>query len=182
MDNSIVCEPVSAGEAIGSYKKFMPAAIAVCAVGGAGLIAYIVLSTIFGGEGIFDEPPWVSAFLVFAVPFTVGLIFALSIRSMERMRENLKDNFYACEFFSDCFLITESKGGEQLSVRKEFYENIVRVKIKNGCLLAYANDAHLVPARISGLSAEQLNTLKKLMRLPVAEGAKVIELRACDKL
>lgn len=182
MNESIVSEPMSAGEAISSFKKYLPISIVASAIGGAGLIAYIVLATIFGGDGLFGGPAWVSAFLIFALPFTLGLIFALSIRSLEKLKGTLKDDFFSCEFFSDCFLITESRGGENMSVRKEFYGNIVRAKLKGGCILTYASDGNMVPAKISNLSAEQLNTLKKLFNLPLEEGAKTLELGSCDKL
>lgn len=96
---SIKTESVSVESALVVYrKKIKIIALIMLIVGAVGLVAYIALSTVF-------ENKWLDALLVFAVPFTLGLIGTITIARVHK-REKLNPTTCRCEFFADFFFCT----------------------------------------------------------------------------
>lgn len=158
------------------WQKLYICSIAALAVGAAGVLAYIILSTVW--ETLYGySPAWCEALLAFAVPFGIGIVFVMTFRSTFKQGEKLSDAANVYEFYSDCFMVRELHGGVETGVARIEYGRIVRVKEKERYLLVrYIGGGAALPIDKTALSEEELNTVKKLLRMQVGQGASVIGL------
>lgn len=149
--------------------------LAALIIGIAGTLAYIVLGTIFEDAG------WVEILLVFCVPLAIGLVFLLSRRSL--IKQSLKNigstNIY--EFFSDCLIMRETRGGMEIAVVRVNYGDIVKVKeTANYIFFFYRIKSTAYPIDKSTLTAAEINTVKKLFGRQTACDSQIINLPECS--
>jgi len=150
--------------------------IILLVTGSLGLVAYIAVSTAL--ETIYESAPvWCEALLVSAVPFAFGLIFLLTINARIKQSGKNAGTVNSYEFFSDCLVIRSSRAGMQLGVFRADYSKIIKTAEKGGYLLFYyAASAAVFPLDKTKLTAEELNTVKKLLRARLPEGAQTLNL------
>lgn len=145
-------------------------------VGAVGLAAYIGISA-YLGTVYEDAPAWCDALLVFAVPFAFGLIFLLTIHSLVKQARKNSGVINEYEFFADCIMAREIRGEEITANVRMDYSQILKVKEKGDYLFFYYQvKQFLYFIEKAALTTDELNTIKKLMRANVAEGAKILEL------
>lgn len=157
------------------WQKLYICSIVALAVGICGVLAYIVLSTVW--ETLYEySPAWCEALLVFAVPLGIGIVFTLTFRSMFKQSEKQSDLTYVYEFYSDCFIFREFRGGEETAVVRLEYNRIVKAKEKGQFVVLRQLGGASLPIDKTKLSEAELNTLKKLLRLPVPQNAEITEL------
>ena len=178
---SILTEKTTAGEARKALRKNLNWLwIVLLAVGSIGLAVYIFVAT-FWEEVYGYEPLWAEiVLLISAVPFAVGLIFTLATRSQKKADSKTDNIDTTCEFFSDCIIFREFKNGEQMGVLRVAYAQILRTKEREKFLYFGLTQEIFYPVFIDGLSEVELNTVKKQLKMPVAESAEIIELRQCE--
>lgn len=149
-------------------------------VGTIGIIAYIVLGTVW--ETLYEyTPKWCDALLVFAVPFALGLVFTLTLRSQSKqIKKSNSANVY--EFFADGMLIRETRGGEEVAVVRADYNKILKISenwkyIKVRFINVFAS----LPIDKSTFTEEELFTVKKLLSLKIPQDARTLELAPCSE-
>ena len=167
-DGSIKTARISEEHAFSLYRKNLKIISLISLIAGAvGLIAYIVLSVMLGGEDA--APRWVDAFLVFAVPFTVGLIFYITTVRVHK-REKAACCTCECKFYSDCYFYsfkTVLKPTE--TVEMYFYPDAVFKRENEKYFYVYViSKKNFVAFSKEGLSESELNAVKKCFRLAVS--------------
>lgn len=169
------------GTETASFRKGGMALAAVAfAVGAAGLAAYLVL-TVFYSVVYEETPAWSEALVVFAVPFTVGLIFLLTARQQRKAAQRNAGLVREYEFFSDCFVMREYRDGVQTGAVRFGYGQIIRAKQKGAYLLLYyLTMSVFYPVDVSPLGEAERNTLKKLFGMPLESDAPVLSLIESD--
>lgn len=173
------CDFESAQKAL-THRLFVLSVI-MLVIGSAGIIAYIALGTIFETpEG--KTPLWVDAFLFFAVPFAFGLIFTISLTRQVKNAKKFAGSVNDYEFYSDCLIMSEIRHGVSVGVARLEYNQIVKVRQKGKYLFfGYRNGMAVYPMDITALSAEELNTVKKLLCPAFEHGGTLIELSQSRK-
>lgn len=147
-------------------KKLARISLAAFIIGLAGLIAYIVVGTVFETVRGYS-PKWCDAFLVFAVPFVVGLVYLLARRSTLKTVKSNEGLKYTYDFYADCIIQKEIRGGQETAFARIEYPQIVKVREKPDRLcLYYMSIATMLPVDITALTETELNTVKKLLRQP----------------
>lgn len=126
-------------------------------VGIAGLIVYVLLGAILPGE-----PKWVELFLVFAIPFGVGLVCLVTInitnkKSLEGDRE-LK-----LAFSEDSYMVSEVKNGEKIAEVKVYYKDVLKTRETKNYFFIYQNLTIAYPIKKSDVSSDDLNKIKNLI-------------------
>lgn len=150
-------------------KLFIFSVIALT-VGAAVLAAYIVLCVIL-------EEAWVDALLVGAVPFAVGLIFVITVRKEIATARSLRGGEYAYEIFSDGAMFFSYVNGEKKGFVKIRWDGCAKAKETERYInFRYVWQVYYVDK--SALTAAELNTLRKLLRLPYDGDAEVLTLAA----
>ena len=149
----------------------------VCLIIGAlGVAAYIAvgvtLDVIYG-----EMPVWCEVLLIFAVPFAFGLIFMLTINSLVRQARRNSGVINEYEFFSDCLLAREIRGGEVCANLRLDYSQIVKTKrLGEYIFFAYQFKSQYYPIDTTTLSEAEINTILKLFGATLAESAETLEL------
>ena len=122
-------------------------------IGAIGLLAYIVIGTILE-----EEVWWCEALLVFALPFSFGLILLITINKQEK--KAVFSNQYNVYEFNDDFLNAETYSkGECTSKVKFYYKDIVRVKETDNYLFLFIQIKHAFPVLKSGFEAGEKEKL-----------------------
>lgn len=162
------------------WQKYYICSIVALVVGIAGVLAYIVLSTVW--ETLYEySPAWADALLAFAVPLGIGIVFVLTFRSTFKQGDKLADATNVYEFYSDCLMVHELHGGVETGVARLEYNKIVRASEKGKYLLIrYIGGASALPLDKTTLSEDELNAVKKLLRLAVPQNAEIIGLASSD--
>lgn len=158
------------------WQKLYICSIAALVVGVIGVIAYVVLSTVW--ETLYEySPVWCEALLVFAVPLGLGIVFTLTFRSLFKQGEKLSGTTNVYEFYSDCFMVRELHGGEETGVFRAEYNRVIKTTEKERyILIRYLNKNQAWPIDTTTFSETELNTVKKLLRLSVPQNAETTEL------
>lgn len=142
--------------------------------GGAGLIAYFVLGVFF------DEAAWVDALLVFAVPFTLGLVFVFASRTQIKQSQKNTGSTNVYEFFSDCLVMRELRFNAEIAVVRVNYGDIFKVKNTEHYLFFFYRVKNLAyPVDKTKLSPVEVNTIKRLLGDKTDENAEVLQLSSC---
>lgn len=165
------------------WQKYFICSVVLLVIGVAGVLAYIILSTVW--ETLYEySPAWFDALLIFAVPLGVGLVFTLSFRSTFKQVKKLSGIKDEYEFYSDCFIVREQQDGEEKAVIRIEYNKIVKTKEKGKFIFTrQLGGGSAFPIDITALSQVELNTVKKLLKLPVPQDAEILELASsadCD--
>ncbi len=153
-------------------KKLYIFSVVMLVVGCVGLAAYLILAVVFE-----NPPAWTEAFLAFAVPFGVGLVFLLSVRSQLKQVRKFSGAVNGYEFYSNKLIYEEWRGGEKLATTGVDYNFLTSAKQKRGFLLFYyALRASNFVIDKSSLTEAELNTIKKLLKMQIAENAETLQL------
>lgn len=180
---SVLTQKTTAGDARKALtKKLSWLWIVFLVVGAVGLVAYIFGTTFLEEVYGYKSELLNIVLLLFAIPFAIGLIFTLAIRSQKKAdlkTDNIQTN---SEFFSDCIILREFKDGEQIGVFRIDYAQILRIKQRESFLYITIVQGVAYPVFLSGISETELNTVKKQLKLPVPEGAEILELKQCELL
>ena len=168
-DGSIGTESIAVAPALWDYrKKLKLIALIGMIVGGAGLVVYIVLGTVLGGENE-DAPRWVDAFLIFAVPFAFGLIGTITFARL-KSREKAENCTASFIFYADCFFYCY-KNSQSLEERKEklSYSDAVVKRESDSYVYFFKKGRGLfLVFGKAGLSENELNTIRTLFNQPVS--------------
>ena len=164
-DGSIKTASVQVAPALKSYrKKFEIISHVMLVAGTIGVLVYIVLSVVLGGEDD-DAPRWVNVFIVFAVPQTLGLIGSITMSRLKK-RERAENSTSECQFFADCFIYTfRSTLQPAETVYKVGYPDAV-LKGENdsyGYIYIFSRGVFAVFAK-EGLGDAELNAIRKCLR------------------
>ena len=163
---SIKTASISVESALVIYRrKIKIISLIMLIVGAVGLVAYIALSTVF-------EKKWLDALLVFAVPFTLGLIGTITIARVHK-REKLKPVTCRCEFFADCFFCkTKTATSQQETNTDKFAYADAVLKSENekfGYIYVLSRGV-FVPFGKEDLTDDELNAIRKNFRKPIRDG------------
>ena len=180
---SVLTEKTTAGEARKALAKNLKWLwVALLVVGAVGVVTYIFVAT-FWGEIYGYEPVWAEIILVVsAIPFAVGLIFTIAVRSQKKIDSKTDNILTSSEFFSDCILFREFKDGEQVGVLRIDYAKILRIKHRGNFLYFGITQGVFYPVFIGGLSETEVNTIKKQLKILLDNNADILELKPCDLL
>ena len=149
----------------------------VCLIVGAlGVVAYIALGVALETESG-DTPAWCEAFLVFAVPFAFGLVFILTINSLVKQARKNNGVINEYEFFADCIMAREIRGGEICANVRLNYDQVLKTKQAGEYLFFfYQIKSYAYPIDTTELTPPELNTVKKLLGAKTDEGCEILEL------
>lgn len=176
---SVLTEKATVGEARKARaKNLIWLWITLLVIGSIGLGAYIVgvvLEEIYEGAR-----KWTDALIYAVIPFSLGLILVLSTR-IQKKNDLKTDGMLTCsEFFSDCIIVRAFNDNEQTSVIRIGYSQILLVKRFKSFLYLTVAQGIAYPVFIGGLSETELNTVNGKLKLPVPEGARILELKSCE--
>ena len=117
-------------------------------VGIIGLVAYIVLGTIFPNVTELD------LLLFFSMPFGFGLVFVLTIKKQIKSVQTLNQvNTY--EFFEDHVVVSTVRNMEVVGSVKVYYKDLTKSKETEKYFLLYLNNVSVLPIKKDGLKPEE---------------------------
>ena len=131
----------------------------ICIVVGAlGIAAYISVSTFFN-----PTPKWARAFLALAIPFAVGLVFLLTVRSLRKQASTTRDSS-EIEFFADCVCVKEFHDDELFSEKRYGYAQFTKKKFIKQYLILYTGNIK-IPVFFGGLPQNESDAITCLLGL-----------------
>lgn len=163
---SIKTSSVSVSPALDMYrKKFKIISIIMLIAGAIGLVAYFAVSTVW-------EKKWFDALLIFAAPFTLGLIGTITIvRLHSREKKDARESH--CEFFDDCFFYSIEEVG-----RDKFDYSDAVLKSENekyGYIYVFSKGVFF-PFCKDDLTTSELNAIRRNFRKTIPDGEDVAKL------
>lgn len=127
-------------------------------VGVIGLVAYIVLGTIFPNVTELD------LLLFFSMPFGFGLVFVLTIKKQIKSVETLNQvNTY--EFFEDHVVVSTVRNMEVVGSVKVYYKDLTKSKETEKYFLLYLNNVSVLPIKKDGLKTEEQVLIRSFLNL-----------------
>lgn len=127
-------------------------------VGVIGLVAYIVLGTIFPDVSELD------LLLFFSMPFGFGLVFVLTIKKQIKSVEKLNQvNTY--EFFEDHVVVSTVRNMEVVGSVKIYYKDLTKSKETEKYFLLYLNNVSVLPIKKDGLKPEEQVLVRAFLNL-----------------
>lgn len=127
-------------------------------VGVIGLVAYIVLGTIFPDVSELD------LLLFFSMPFGFGLVFVLTIKKQIKSVEKLNQvNTY--EFFEDHVVVSTVRNMEVVGSVKVYYKDLTKSKETEKYFLLYLNNVLVLPIKKDGLKPEEQVLVRAFLNL-----------------
>lgn len=127
-------------------------------VGVIGLVAYIVLGTIFPDVSELD------LLLFFSMPFGFGLVFVLTIKKQIKSVQTLNQvNTY--EFFEDHVVVSTVRNMEVVGSVKIYYKDLTKSKETEKYFLLYLNNVSVLPIKKDGLKPEEQVLVRAFLNL-----------------
>ena len=127
-------------------------------VGIIGLVAYIVLGTIFPDVSELD------LLLFFSMPFGFGLVFVLTIKKQIKSVQTLNQvNTY--EFFEDHVVVSTVRNMEVVGSVKIYYKDLTKSKETEKYFLLYLNNVSVLPIKKDGLKTEEQVLVRSFLNL-----------------
>lgn len=127
-------------------------------VGIIGLVAYIVLGTIFPNVSELD------LLLFFSMPFGFGLVFVLTIKKQIKSVQTLNQvNTY--EFFEDHVVVSTVRNMEVVGSVKVYYKDLTKSKETEKYFLLYLNNVSVLPIKKDGLKTEEQVLVRSFLNL-----------------
>lgn len=160
-NGSVKTKSIEVAPALDLYrKKLKLICLIMLIIGAIGLFAYIALSTIL-------ENKWLSALLIFAVPFTLGLIGFVTIVRLHK-REAREAGTSECEFFADCFICkVQNTQGVNDSAKIAYSDAVLKRENENyGYIFVFNKGLFLVFSK-EDLTESELNAIYKNFRKQV---------------
>ncbi len=162
-NGSIRTKEIAVAPALDLYrKKLKLICLIMLIVGTVGLVAYIV-------TGMVWDIKWLDVLLVFAVPFTLGLIGFITFVRLNK-REAREGYVSECEFFADCFICKARSAQGVEETEKIAYADAVlkRENEKYAYILVLGKGLFIVFGK-EDLTAPELNAIRKNFRKEVAQ-------------
>lgn len=155
-------------------KKIKLISLIMLIVGAVGLIAYIVSSTAVEIK-YNKEYHLFNIMLIFAVPFTLGLIGYITVIRLHK-REEKEGLISSCEFYADCFFHLPHKL-QPLAEEKIGYADAVlkRENEKYGYIYVFSRGIFLVFSK-EDLTCGELNAIRKNFRQPIPDGEDIAQI------
>lgn len=126
-------------------------------VGAVGLLAYIILGTIFTNANL-------EFLLAFSIPFGVGLVFYLTIKKqLRQIVDCTKVNVY--ELHEDYMNIKTINNGEDVGTSKVYYKEIIKRKESKNYIFLYPNNFNAYPIAKTELKEDELKEVRKLLNI-----------------
>ena len=160
-NGSVKTKSIEVAPALDLYrKKLKLICIIFLIVGSLGLVAYIALSTVF-------EKKWLDVLLIFAVPFTLGLIGTITFVRLHK-REAQAQCVSESEFFADCFIFkTQNARGEKNTDKFSYADAVLKRETeKYGYIFVLSRGLFLVFGK-EDLTIPELNAIRKNFRKTV---------------
>lgn len=173
---SIKTARISVETALVTYRrKLKLISLIVLIIGAVGVAAYIVVGTVL--DVVYNkEPAWVDALLAFAVPFTLGLIGFVTIVRLDRRAAN-EGASSVCEFFADCLIYSaESISCSPVNYKVGYSDAVYKGSKGRYGYVYILSRAVLFPFCLEDLTKAELNTVLKLFRSALPDGAETVEL------
>ena len=165
MAENIKTARIAVAPALNLYrKKLKIISLIMLAVGAVGIVLYLVLSIVFADDSG-EAPLWVRAFLVLAVPFTLGLIGFIVIVRLHK-REVAEGREAEILFYADCFVYSSKSLKELSESRQRFAYSDAALKGENekfGYIFVNSKGLFLVFSK-EGISDCELNAIRKCFR------------------
>ena len=128
-------------------------------IGSVGLVAYIVLGTIFDNTAL-------DYMLAFAVPFGFGLVFLITVKKMSKNIEKIKQtNEYTFE--QDYMSVTTYRFEENEGSIKVYYRDLVKSRETKKYIFMYINKVSALAVDKTLLTEDELIILKSLLGLKI---------------
>ena len=159
-------ENIPVAPALNKYRKKLKIIALISLISGAaGLIAYIVGSVLEMKDG--EAPRWVDIFLVFAVPFAIGLVGNIVLIRLHS-REKAEGVTSSCSFYADCF-VCNCKGTHNIAetVEKFVYSDAVLKGENEQYGYIFTKSGQFLVFSKEGLNEEELNAIYKNFGKPV---------------
>ena len=172
-DGSIKTANIPVFPALNEYrKKLRTVSLIALIMGAVGVVVYIIGAFFETDDG--GTPLWLDIFIIFAVPLGLGLVSYITIARLH-VREKKENCMAEISFYADCFFY-RSKSASRPEERSEsfFYPNAVlkRETERYGYIFINGTGDFLVFGK-EGLEESELNTIRKLFRVPVPDGETV---------
>ena len=176
-DGSIKTAGINESQACSLYrKKHKIISLLMLIIGIAGTSVYVVLGTVLGGDTE-DAPRWVNVFLLFAVPFALGLIGTITLARLKK-REKAEGRETEITFYADCFFYSyKTATNSTETVDKISYSDAVLKGIneKYGYIFVFGKGI-FVAFGTEGLDSAELNAIRKNFRHPVPDTESISKL------
>lgn len=156
-NKSITTATVELSVPLSEYrKKFKFVSLLLFIIGLIGVVAYIVLSTLYDIK-YGKDPVWVKLLLISAVPFTLGLIGFITVVRLNKRAAQAKD-FANCVFYGDCFFYNvENKS----SLKFVYADAVLKSENENyGYIYVFSKGEFAVFSK-EDLSETEINTIRK---------------------
>ena len=160
-EGSVKTARIAVAPALELYRKKLKIfSVIALIIGAVGIVAYIALSSVLEiKEG--DAPRWADAFLIFAVPFVLGLVGYITIRRL-KSRENKENRTSEFTFYADCFLYS-TKTAYQAEISNKFLYSGTILKRENEKYgyIEVVGKAVILPFCKENLEISELNAIRK---------------------
>lgn len=156
-NGSVKTKSIEVAPALDLYRKKLKLICIIFLIAGAiGLVAYIALSVVF-------EIKWLDVLLIFAVPFTLGLIGTITIVRLHR-RETQAQCVSESEFYADCFFCYSTVKGESLVDKVAYPDAVLKCENeKYGYIFVFSKGLFLVFSK-EDLTVAEINAIRKNFR------------------
>ena len=102
-------------------KKSYNIAFVAMIIGAIGLLAYIIVGTIY-------ELPILDIMLIFAIPFAFGLVYMIAIKKLLKKVEEI-DSVNEYTFNETFFEVNTIRNGESVGSAKIYYKELYKSKV-----------------------------------------------------
>lgn len=103
-----------------------------------------------------------------------AFLLGLSLFAVKKC--NLSQNSCECEIYQDCMIVSLYDKGEKISEVKSYYNNLFKSKETKNYFIAYTAKTSFYPISKDGLTPQEMNAVRKLLRLRILQGAGMAEL------
>lgn len=122
-----------------------------------GIVAYIVLGTIF-------DNPEIEYMLFFSLPFSFGLVLLITINKLCKNADKIPQyNQYTFE--EQYFMVTTYRRGENVGTVKLYYKDLVKSRESKNYIFMYLNKYSAVAVAKDQLNSDELILLRSFLGL-----------------
>lgn len=111
----------------------------------------------------------------FCILFALG-VFLLAINIIAVKKSDSSQKTCECEIYREYMLVTFYEKEVKASAAKLYYEKLFKCRETKDYFLAYASRTAFIPVSKESLSLQEQNTVRKLFRLRILQGAGILEI------
>lgn len=138
-------------------KKSYNIAFVAMIIGAIGLLAYIIVGTIY-------ELPILDIMLIFAIPFAFGLVYMIAIKKLLKKVEEI-DSVNEYTFNETFFEVNTIRNGESVGSAKIYYKELYKSKETINFVFMYLNKTAAIAVAKKNLTSDELIILRSLLNL-----------------